>query len=64
MKYHRSNAELFADARRALLGHLSAAVWSMLLFLALTVFLAQFSSSFNLSNVYLNLLISKKHVHY
>ena len=58
MKYHRSNAELFADARRALLGHLSAAVWSMLLFLALTVFLAQFSSSFNLSNVYLGLLIS------
>lgn len=58
MKHHKTNAELFADARRALLGHLSAAVWSMLLFLALTVFLAQFSSSFNISNVIFNLLIS------
>lgn len=58
MKYHKSNAEIFADARRSLLGHLSAAVWSMLLFLALTLFLAQLSASFNTSSALLNLLLS------
>ena len=32
MKKHKNNAELFADARRSLLGNLSVAVWSFLLF--------------------------------
>lgn len=57
MKHHKSNAELFADARRALLGHLSTAVWSLLLFTALTIFLTQLSSSFNISNKYLSLIV-------
>lgn len=57
MKYHKSNAELFADARKALLGHLSTAVWSLLLYFAITLFLTQLSSSFNMSNIYLSLII-------
>ena len=56
MKYHKSNAELFADARKALLGHLSTAVWSLLLYFAIMLFLTQFSS-FNISNKYLNLIL-------
>ena len=58
MKYHKSNAELFAEARRALLGHLSTAVWSMLLFIALTIFLSQFSSFFGVSNVIASLVLN------
>ena len=58
MKYHKSNAELFAEARRALLGRLSTAVWSMLLFIALTIFLSQFSSFFGVSNVIASLVLN------
>lgn len=58
MKYHKSNAELFAEARRALLGRLSTAVWSMLLFIALMVFLTQFSSFLGVSNVIAGLVLN------
>ena len=57
MKYHKTNAQLFADARKALLGHLSTAVWSLLLYFAIALFLTQFSSSVNISNTYLSLII-------
>ena len=58
MKYHKSNAELFAEARRALLGRLGTAVWSMLLFTALMLFLSQFSSYFGVKNVYVSLILN------
>lgn len=57
MKYYKTNAQLFADARKALLGHLSTAVWSLLLYFAIALFLTQFSSSVNISNTYLRLII-------
>ena len=41
MKYHKTNAQLFADARKALLGHLSTAVWSLLLYFAIALFLTR-----------------------
>lgn len=58
MKYHKNNAELFADARRALLGHLSVAVWSLLLVTALSILLAEISLSFNFDNKYLGLAMN------
>ena len=58
MKYHKSNAELFAEARRSLLGRLGTAVWSMLLFTALMLFLSQFSSYFGVKNVYVSLILN------
>ena len=58
MKHHKTNAELFADARRALLGHLSIAVWSLLLFVSLSILLTEFSYTFNFSNKYLGLTLN------
>ena len=55
MRCHKSNAELFADARRALLGHLSIAVWSLLLVVALSFLLTQIAASFTFPNIYLSL---------
>lgn len=55
MKQHKTNAELFAEARRALLGHLSIAVWSLLLVTAVTFLLTELSVSFNFTNKYLGL---------
>lgn len=58
MKHHKTNAEIFADARRALLGHLSITVWSLLLFLSLSLLLTEFSYTFTFSNKYLGLTLN------
>ena len=58
MKKHKNNAELFADARRSLLGNLSVAVWSFLLFASFTILLNQIGSSFSFSNSFLTLVVS------
>lgn len=56
MKKHKNNAELFADARRSLLGNLSVAVWSFLLFSSFTLLLNQMGSSFSFNNRFLTLI--------
>lgn len=58
MKHHKTNAEIFADARKALLGHLSIAVWSLLLFVSLSILLTEFSYTFTFSNKYLGLTLN------
>ena len=58
MKYHKTNAELFAEARKALLGRLSTAVWSMLLFTAIMLFLSHFSTFSGISNVIAGLVLN------
>lgn len=58
MKKYKNNAELFADGRRSLLGHLSIAVWSFLLYIAFMVLLNQIGSSFTFSNRVLTLVFS------
>lgn len=55
MKPHKNNAQLAADARGSLLGHLGTAVWSLLLYGALSLFLEQIAASFVFSNTILNL---------
>ncbi len=56
MKKYKNGAELFADARRSLLGNLSVAVWSFLLYTSITLLLNQIGSSFSFRSSSLSLL--------
>ena len=58
MAYHKNNAELFADARRSLLGHLGTAVWGLLLYLLIDLFLGRLTASVSFGNIYVNLAIA------
>jgi uncharacterized membrane protein len=55
---HKTNAELSADARRSLLGHLGTAVGSLLLFFAITMSLNQIFAAISLGNRGLDLVLS------
>lgn len=58
MKHYKKGALLFADARRSLLGHLATAVWSLLLFMLLSLFLNQIAASFAAEKSILSFIIS------
>ena len=57
MKHYKNSALLFADARRSLLGHLATAVWSLLLFMLLSLLLNQIAVSFNSENSILSFFL-------
>ena len=58
MIHHKSNAELSADARRSLLGHLGTAVGSLALFLAIYLSLNQIFVTISFKNRGLDLIFS------
>lgn len=58
MKKYKNGAELFADARLSLLGNLSVAVWSFLLYFSITLLLNQIGFSFSFHNSALTLLVN------
>lgn len=57
MKHYKTNAQLSADARHSLLGHISTAVWSLLLYTVLNFFLEQIAGSLTFGNQILDLAI-------
>lgn len=57
-KHHKNNADLLADARSSLLGHLNVAVWSLLLFTGIELFINGFSQSLSFQSPALTLVIS------
>ena len=58
MAHHKSNAELAADARRSLLGHLSTAVWSLVLFMGISMSMNQIFTNISIGNKEVDLVIS------
>lgn len=58
MAHHKTNAELAADARRSLLGHLGTAVWSLVLFVGISMSMNQIFASISIGNKEVDLIIS------
>ena len=58
MVHHKTNAELAADARRSLLGHLSTAVWSLVLFTGISMSMNQIFTNISIGNKEVDLVIS------
>lgn len=57
-RHHKNNADLLADARSSLLGNLNVAVWSLLLFSGIELFINGFSQSFSFQSPFLTLAVS------
>lgn len=58
MVHHKTNAELAADARRSLLGHLSTAVWSLVFFTGISMSMNQIFTNISIGNKEVDLVIS------